>query len=54
MIVTKRGRPIPITDEQVRRIREWKRLKQLADEMGLPMKTVHRIRSGYRYRKVSP
>lgn len=53
MIVTKRGRPLSVTDEQVRRIREWKSLKKLAQELGVPLRTVERIRSGYRYRVVS-
>ncbi len=54
MIVTKRGRPRQITDEQYRRIREWKPLKQLAKEIGVPLPTAEKIRSGYQYRQVSP
>lgn len=54
MIVTKRGRPRNISDEAYRRILEWKRLSDLAAELGVPRKTVERIRTRYKYRQVSP
>jgi transposase len=53
VIVTKRGRPREITDEQYRQIVEWKRLKDLAAELGVPKKTAERIRAGYQYKQVS-
>lgn len=54
MIVTKRGRPRKITDEQYNRIREWKPLIRLAREFGVSESTARAIRRGYRYRQVSP
>jgi hypothetical protein len=54
MIVTKRGRPRKVTDEQYRRIREWKPLKELARDLGVPLHTAEAIRCGYRYKQVSP
>lgn len=52
MIVTKCGRPTHITDEQYRRIVEWKKLKDLAEELGLSPETADMIRQGYRYKQV--
>lgn len=52
MIVTKRNRPTRITHGQYRLIREWRPLKQLAQELGLSEDTAHRIRRGDRYKQV--
>lgn len=54
MIVTKRGRPRKVTDEQYRAIKEWKSLAQLAREFKIPERTVRMIRDGYSYKQVSP
>lgn len=51
---TKRGRPRQITDEQYQKIIEWKRLKDLAKEIGIPLRTAHMIREGYIFKKASP
>lgn len=52
MIVTKRGRQSNISDEAYRRIAQWKPLKQLATELGVPLKAAERIRTGYYYKQV--
>jgi len=52
VIVTKRGRPCNISDEAYQRIAQWKPLKQLASELGVPLKAAERIRTGYYYRQV--
>lgn len=54
MIITKRGRPRRATDEQCRIVRAWKPLKKLSHELGLSRRTVEMIRSGYKYKQVSP
>jgi len=54
MIVTKRNRPTNITDEQYRRVVEWKPLKRLVKELGMNLKAAERIRTGYHYKQVSP
>jgi len=54
MIVTKRGRPRKITDEAYRRIVEWKRLSVLCNELGVSKRYAERIRTGYKYKQVSP
>ena len=48
------GRKRRITDEQVKRIREWKSLQQLARELGVSSKIAYRIRCGYHYKQPSP
>jgi hypothetical protein len=54
VIATKRGRPRQVTDEQYRKIAEWKRLKDLAKDIGVPLRTAYMIRDGYTFKKVSP
>lgn len=53
MIVTKCNRPVPITDEQYRKIREWKKLKELAKDLGISPEVADKIRQGIRYKQVS-
>lgn len=53
MIVTKRGRPRKLTDEQYRQILAWKRLSVLCKEIGVSKKTAESIRTGYKYKQVA-
>lgn len=49
------GGPRRVTDEQVRRILEWKPLKELAKELGISYSHAVKIRNGkYRHKKRSP
>lgn len=48
------GRKRKLTDEQVKRIREWKPLAQLASEVGVSSRMAFAIRHGYRYKQPSP
>lgn len=49
------GRKRRITDEQVKRIREWKPLAGLAREFGVSVNMVSAIRNGrYQHKQPSP
>lgn len=48
------GRKRKFTDEQVKRIREWKPLGQLAREIGMSVKMAGAIRRGYQFKQPSP
>jgi radical SAM superfamily enzyme len=48
------GRPRRVTDDQVRLIREWKPLTQLARELGINKNTASSIRCGYQFKKICP
>lgn len=48
------GGPRKVTDEQVRRILEWKPLYQLAKELGLSYSHTVKIRNGFRHKKAPP
>ena len=48
------GGPRRVTDEQVRRIREWKPLKELAKELGISYSYVVKIRNGFQHKQKSP
>lgn len=51
--MTKIGRPRRVTAEQLRAIRQWKPLKELAKEIGLDRKTASWARN-YHFRQPSP
>lgn len=48
------GRKRKLTDEQVKRIREWKPLAQLAREVGMSLRMAGAIRKGYQFKQPSP
>lgn len=48
------GTPRKLTDEQVRRLREWKPLYQLAKEIGVSLGHASKVRRGYWHKRVSP
>lgn len=48
------GGPRRITDEQVRRILEWKPLYQLAKEIGVSYSRASKIRNGFQHKHKSP
>lgn len=48
------GRKRKLTDEQVKRAREWKSLAELAREWGVAEQTVRCARAGYQYKQPSP
>lgn len=48
------GRKRTLTDEQVKQIREWKPLRLLARDWGVPERTVRMVREGYQFKKSSP
>lgn len=48
------GGPRRVTDEQVRRIREWKPLYQLAKELGISYSHTVKIRNGFQHKQKSP
>lgn len=49
------GRPRRVTDEQVRRLLEWKPLKELRKEFGLSEGFVRSLRRGeYQFKQKSP
>lgn len=55
MRYSKAGRPRSVTDEQVRRLLEWKPLKELRREFGLSETFVKSLRSGaYHFKQRSP
>lgn len=43
------GRPRKFTDEQINRVRQWKSLKETAEEIGLTLEQATYIR-GYSYK----
>jgi hypothetical protein len=47
------GRPRRITSEQLRKLRAWKPLSQLAAELGISVRTATWARN-YRFRQPSP
>ena len=48
MNAQKRGRPRRYPDEACQRIVEWKKLKDLCRELGVPLKSAERLRTKYR------
>jgi hypothetical protein len=48
------GTPRKLTDEQVRRLREPGKLRELAKECGVTTRTVSRMRAGYQHKRRSP
>lgn len=48
------GRKRRITDEQVKRIREWVSLTELCRRIGVPRRMAESIREGYRFKQPSP
>ena len=48
------GTPRKLNDEQVRRLREWKPLHQLAKEMGVTIGHASKVRRRYWHKRVSP
>lgn len=49
-----KGRPRKVTDAEVRRIRDWKPLKQLIRETGISCRHAYKIRAGYQHKTPSP
>lgn len=49
------GRKRKLTDEQLKRIREWKPLGELASDLGITRKMAGALRNGrYQYKQPSP
>jgi len=48
------GRKRRITDEQVKRIREWMSLTELCRQIGVRREVAKRIREGYQFKQASP
>jgi hypothetical protein len=48
------GRPGNVTDRQVRKVRAWKTLKEVAREAGLSYRAARLIREGYEFKQPLP
>lgn len=48
------GRKRRTSAEAERKIREWKPLKELAREVGMPLSSVRLIRGGYQFKQEAP
>ena len=48
------GGPRRVTDEQVRRILEWKTFKELAKDLRISYSHAIKIRNGFRHKHKSP
>lgn len=48
------GRKRKVTDEQVKRIRQWRPLAHFAREVGVSPRMARAIRRGYQFKQPSP